>query len=337
MAKAAAFTGMILLIGACWIGAWKWGAQALEESVANSRQRLVAMGGKLGCDKQRIEGFPFRLGVFCNNVSFASPNGLAFSASGFRSAAQLYKPGHFIAELDSPAAIQLPNGVQFELGWGLLHSSAKANFSGLENIDLEIEQPVVSEGGGTAGSQTLASGEFVELHARLSPEMPDALDLAITARSIRDEKDRFPSFSLTGDFMLQRMAGVLAGDMVSGPGLLALARQFGIAGTIRSVVLKPVPGGSLELSGPLEVDSEGLLSGEIMISAQELPGLVAFLVQVLPDQREIVNNIGALLAGLEPDQATQGEMAGQRSIVLNIKRGKLSLGFIELAQIPPLF
>ena len=337
MAKAAAFTCMILLIGACWIGAWKWGAQALEARVANSRQRLVAMGGELGCDKQRIEGFPFRIGVFCNNVSFASPNGLAFSASGFRSAAQLYKPGHFIAELDSPAALQLPNGVRFELGWGLLHSSAKANISGLENIDLKLEQPVVSEGSGTAGSQTLASGEFIELHVRLSPEMPDAMDLAITARSIRDEKARFPAFSLTGDFMLQRMAGVLAGDMVSGTGLLALARQSGIAGTIRSVVLEPVSGGSLEFSGPLEVDSEGLLTGEILISARELHALAAFLVQVFPGQSEIVDNIAALLAAIEPERAADGGMATKPGIVLNIRRGKLSLGFIELAQIPPLF
>jgi hypothetical protein len=327
------FGGLILVIAALaagWYFAWNRGAAELNRHADIAIARIGAEGGRLECMDRHIEGFPFRIGIFCSAFEFAPPGGGAFSASKLRSAAQFYNPGHVISELDGPAQVQLPDGTRFELGWEALRSSIRANLDGMNALSFELRQPVLSEGRGTAGEQTLARSDDVQVHARRSPQDAATLDLAVSLSAVRDDKERFPGFSFSGDASFNS----LADQITAGGDLAAFIRDSGLSGEARSLVLEPAEGGRLVLSGPFKVDRDGLLTGEIRIEATRVAALGAFFTALFPQESETIANIAGLLGSLDSGDAGADK---PRSVTLTVSRGRISIGLIPAGSIPPLF
>jgi hypothetical protein len=335
MARGVTLLVVIAALCAGWYFAWNWGARELDRRADLAVQDISEAGGRLECKDRHIEGFPFRIGVYCTTIEFAPPGGGAYSAGQLRSAAQFYAPGHVIAELDGPAQLQLPNGSRFELGWENFRSSLRAGLSGISATSLELRQPVLSEGKGTQGEQVLASAEDAQLHLRRTPQDEKALDLAFSVQAMRDDKERFPAFSLAADTRID----ALAGQLKPGFDLSAYIRENGISGEARQIVLEPRAGGRMVLSGPFTIGADGLLDAQVRIEANSISSLGAFFIALFPDDSETISNIAGLLSSMEPSGTTDGAAATGKSatITLTIRRGAVSFGLIGLGKLPPLF
>lgn len=327
------FGGLILAMAALaagWYFAWNRGAAELNRQADLAVARVAEEGGRLECKDRHIEGFPFRIGIFCSAFEFAPPGGGAFSASSLRSAAQFYNPGHIISELDGPAQVQLADGRRFELAWENLRTSLRANLEGANAISLEIRQAVLSEGRGTAGEQTLARSDDLHVHARRSPQDAATLDLAVSLSEMRDDKERFPVFSFSGDASFSGLAERIA----AGDDLAAFIRDNGLSGEARSLVLEPAEGGRLVLSGPFKIAPDGLLDAEIRIEATRVAALGAFFTALFPQESETIGNIAGLLGSIDSGDAGAEK---PRSVTLTISRGRISIGLIPAGSVPPLF
>jgi hypothetical protein len=339
MARVGGLLVLILALGAGWHFAWNWGAGELDRRATLLTQRLAEDGARLECNDRRIEGFPFRIGVYCTTIEFAPPGGGAFSAGELRSAAQFYNPGHVVAELDGPALVQLPNGMRFQAEWENLRSSLRAGLSGISAVSLELRQPVLSEGKGTRGEQVLARSDEIQVHARRSQEDPAALDTALSTQAMRDDKERFPAFSLASDIRLDALADALR----QGFDLEAHVRESGISGEARNVVLEPSAGGRMVFSGPFKIGADGLIDAKFRIEANEIASLGTFFAALFPRSSDAIDNIAFLLSSIGPSSTGANADAGSpatgnsATITLTIQRGTVSLGLISLGTLPPLF
>lgn len=332
MARLAILIAAIAAIGAGWYTAWNWGADEIDRQAGKAIAGIASQGGRLDCRDRTVAGFPFRIGVSCSAVEFAPPGGGAVSASSFRSAAQFYDPGKVVGEMDGPALIQLPDGRRFELNWEVLRSSLRANLDSINALSVELRQPVLSEGRDTAGEQVLARSDEAQFHARRSPQDNNALDIALSAQALRDDQERFPGFSLAVEARLDAIADKIA----AGGNPLAILRREGLSGEASKVEIAPSEGGRLTLSGPFTVAPDGLLDGEITVTAERIAALGAFFTALAPGEAEMIGNVAGLLSSLET--GSSGEGAGKTaSIKLTIVRGNVSLGLIPVGELPPLF
>ncbi len=333
MARVAALLVVIVALGTGWYFAWNWGAGELDRRADLAAQRISDAGGRLECTDRRIEGFPFRIGVHCTAIEFAPPGGGAYSAGALRSAAQFYAPNRIIAELDGPAQLQLPNGSRFELGWENFRSSLRAGLSGITAASLEVRQPVLSEGKGTQGEQVLARAGDAQVHLRRTPEDEKAVDLAFSVQAMRDDKERFPAFSLAADTRID----ALADELKPGFDLDAHVRKNGISGEARNIVLEPEAGGRMVLSGPFTIGADGLVDAQLRIEAGSIPSLGAFFTALFPQDSDTIANIANLLSSLESPASTDNVSGKSATVTLTVRRGALSFGLIGLGRLPPLF
>ncbi len=331
MKRTIGFVAFLLVLGFGFVAGWRWAAGEMTAKSAEIEARIGQRGGKLECSRKRVEGFPFRIGVHCDTVGFSPPRGGAFSAGAFRSAAQLYNPGFLVAELDGPADLQLADGQRFQLDWGILRASGRASFSGVNRVSLEVGQPVLSEGSDSPAQQNLAKAEDFQLHARLSPEKEQAVDLAFSAKSLRDDQERFPALTLSADFEIEDFADQLR------PGALPIEyiRENGAKGQVRTLLIEPEGGGSLSLSGPLAIDRNGILDGDITVTTSDIRLLAAFFIKLMPQESETISNIASLIDAIKP-QSPDAD-AKTRSLKLAIRKGRMNVGFLPLGNLPPLW
>lgn len=332
MKQTVAFLLVLGLLGTGWVYGWRWVAGIVQSKAVEIEQKIADGGGKFECSGRRVEGFPFRVGIFCDTVSLIAAQGGAFSAGALRSAAQLYNPGRFVSEIDGPAAIELADGRRFRLEWKTLRNSGRVALSGVSRFSTELEEAKLQERVSDATQKGLGVAQRIELHARLAPDKSEAVDLAFLAVDVRHELDQFPGFTLSGDVQLDDFAGQMR------PGSLRVEhfRRNGASGMVRSLVLQPVAGGKLRMEGPLSVGNDGVIDGDITLSAAGIQQLAAFFLAMIPSaDAKSVETIATLLDSIVPQTNAEGKP--ERKIRLSIKRGKVSAGFLPLGQLAPLW
>jgi hypothetical protein len=181
----------------------------------------------------------------------------------------------------------------------------------------------------------LARAEDAQVHLRRTPQDDKALDLAFSVQAMRDDKERFPAFSLAADTRID----ALAYELKPGFDLDAHVRKNGISGEARQIVLEPQAGGRMVLSGPIKIGADGLVDGQLRIEASQIASLGAFFTALFPQDSDTIANIANLLSSLETPVAENGDAATGRSatVTLTIRRGAVSFGLIGLGRLPPLF
>jgi hypothetical protein len=322
---------ILLVLGSGWVVGWRYGAQLVLSKTAQTQQRIAEKGGRLECDGKRIEGFPFRLGVMCDRVEFAPPRGGAFSVGKFRSAAQLYYPGRFVSELDGPAALQLPDGRRFKLQWSEFRGSGHVTADGIDRFSAALANPVLSEGEGTAGGQDLANAQSLQIHARRSPEKDGAVDYALSLAGLAHPVSRFPAHSLELDVRLDDFVSQMK------PGALPLQhiREQGASGILRNVSVTPAEGGQLAAKGTFKISRDGLIDADLKVRASEIRLLASFAIAFAPQENEAISNIAGLLEAIAPDPTEQDGKT--RTLPVRISKGKISIGFLPVGEIPALW
>jgi hypothetical protein len=322
----------IAAIAAGWSYAWFWGAGELSARADNMVRKYAENGGRFECSNRRIEGFPFRIGIFCDGVSLAPSEGGGFDAQALRTAAQFYDPGHVVGELDGPGLLQLPDGRRFNLQWENLRASARLGLSGPYALSAELRRFLLAEGSGGTAESELAGADRLELHARKSSGSANDLDVAVLIAAFADPLERIPGLSLEADLTVEEIAEKL--DLGFDP--MNYIRENGLSAVARSIVLSPEDGGRLVLSGPFRISRAGLASGEIRIEATNLPLLGAFFMRLLPERRDLVGNIVSLLSAIVPEKGGESGPGKPISLTLTINEGSVSIGLIPVGDLPPL-
>ncbi|MEO9336594.1 DUF2125 domain-containing protein [Mesorhizobium sp. SB112] len=304
------------LLAVGYSGVWFYLADRLETTSRAVIASLNHDGVKAECTNSTARGYPFRIGIFCEQVSFEDANnGIMASAGNFRSAGQIYDPMRLIAELDGPARIDLPQAPPLELNWKNLRSSMRLAQPLPQRISVEGQELTATEPG---GEKRILTAETFEWHMR-----PNAADLDLAGNFVNLALDpslvegrALPPLSSESDVTLTNGAQLLLQDVRS---------MRGQSGTIRTLTLTTGPETGLALSGPFSIDQDGLIDASLNIAIRDPKGIASVIGDILPEYRRQIRNASSAL----------GFLGNAPSIPLTIVKGQASIGFISLGSIPP--
>ena len=307
---------VVVLFGGYSVG-WFYLANVVETQTKAAIAGVNRDGVTAECVNAVARGYPFRIGLFCDRVAFTdSDEGIALSAGGFRSAGQIYDPKRLVAELDGPARIDLPQSSPLALDWDGLRASVRLAQPVPERISLE----------GTTLKASMASGEPLAtigaFEAHMRPNGED-LDLAGSFAGLAIEQSlldgrKLPSLSSQSDLTLNN--GVEAGRLGRAEPARPIGNDQDPDGFDRS---------RDRASGQRAVlDREGRPARR-RPESRRCATPRAFrrvLADAFPESRErIVSSFSGLAA-----------LGGAPTLPLKVVKGKASLGFIPLGEIPPL-
>lgn len=307
----------ILVVVCAYIAGWYYLAGQLETTVNRSMRDIRTAGGEADCVEQSVQGFPFRIGLFCEGVTYANPaHDVRVEAGAFRSAAQIYQPRTIIGEIDGPMQADLPGLVPLSATWNLMHASVRLAEPLPTALSVEGRGVTVREG--SADGIELFTAENTQLHLRTNGG-----DVDLGAR--------FSGLRLTGLGATQDAPALQAEANMTVFDGVALAASpeavaLGYKTEIRAMTLSFGPDAAISLAGPLAVDSSGLIDAQLTLSARRPDALARVLTTLFPEQqREIeMASSGLMMLGSTP------------SLPLVIRKGRASIAFITLGDIPPL-
>jgi hypothetical protein len=300
-------TAFIVLLFGGYSAGWFYVADMLETRAGDAIQGFSRNGRAAECSDMKAEGFPFRIGLWCDSVRYEDAR-FAVAADSFRSAAQVYDPFHVVAELDSPATLDLPVVGPVEAAWDNLRASVNADFDFPQRASFELRGLKAA----LDRHQTSLEVKAGEAHMRRNG---DDLDVALS----------FSGALATGQRALANLPpldGAL--DLTLNDGVrIALqggGSPRGWSGTIRTLSISAGPDTGLTLSGPIAVDEQGLVNANLMIGIRNPAGISSILQAVFPK----AGNLSSLAA------------LGDTQLPLTIVNGHASLSFISLGAVPRL-
>lgn len=302
-----------------WLYAAGWVKERLSRRLEASQGRMVAYS----CGDLDVRGFPFRIGVFCDTVGIDDrPSGLSATFGALRSAAQVYRPGHAVIELDGPAQVRVTPDLALFADWSLMHASAVAWTDGLDRASLAYD---ALKGRFTAPSAGLSVGiaaRHGEAHVRRSGE---ALDVAGSSDGlVLDLGDRvLPPLDAAVDLTIADAAGWIS---AGGPPDDA---PYGAKAELRRLSLDLGGGHRAVLSGPLSLGQDGMLSGTLDLDIEGISVWRDRIVEAFPEIADTANRVALAISGLSKG----GDRA---SVKLALRDGTVYLGVFPIAFVPPL-
>ncbi|MEN0087439.1 MAG: DUF2125 domain-containing protein [Pseudomonadota bacterium] len=333
------FGGSIAFVVVALTGAWFFVASQVGSLVERELEALNTPQQTLTCAGQDIVGFPFRLGLRCEQVEFASePDGLVVQAGTLLTAAQVYAPRHQIIELKSPVRIETPRSFPMVIDWDSARSSVRINSSNaLQRFVLEIANVSASTALPDAPARKLISltklFSVAEPFAFEGQEEANDLRMFVQADAIVPSGITMPPFNFEGTIALDNGTELLADPDQWLAALPQLREPIQLEGvTLRTGNMR------IELSGRLSVNGAGLLNGTIRMAGQGLEdGLTALQQGIDPRATELKQTLDTLvptiLALAQPD-ADNPNIRNAPPII--IRDGRVVLGLLPLGEIPPL-
>lgn len=309
---------IILLFGGYSAG-WFYVADRVKAEVAVALARMNRGGVSVECANPQVGGFPFRIGVSCDRVGYEDgERQLQASAGGFRSLAQVYQPTRALAELDGPLRASAPGLVPLRLDWEKLRASVRIARPLPERVSVEAEG--LKAATDAAGSPALPLFGAARAEAHLRPNGADVDWAGSFAGLLVDP-------SAVGGRTLPVMDGSGQATVRNGVELL-LGRPKSLRGQSVDIASLDLTSGEAEmaLSGPLSVADDGLVDADLTVTVRNPTAVAEVLATAFPEQQGPIRQGFAGLALL----------GNETSMPLKIVRGKATLAFIELGDIPPL-
>lgn len=316
-------TVAIVLFGALYTGGWFYAASWLKDratkELAASEQGLHSAS----CSNLSVRGYPFRIGVFCDSLGIDDrASGLSATFGAFRSAAQVYRPGHAVIELDGPAQVRVTPDVAFDVDWDLMRASAVAWTNGLDRASIAYDGLKGRLNVPSKGLSLGIAATHGEKHIRQSGE---ALDVAASLEALSlDLGDKvLPPLNVAVDVTIADAAKWISAE--GPPPTLPL----GTSAELRGLSLDLGADNRMTLSGPVSVDDAGYVSGALDLTIEGVTGWRDRISEVFPDAAETVQRVAGAIKGLSGGH--------DRAVVkLNIRQGTVYLGLFPVAEIPPL-
>jgi hypothetical protein len=325
----------ILLFLVVYSGAWFFAANRIETQLPAFLSDNKGIGSSAECGGMSVRGFPFRIGLFCDTVRLDdAAHGASASFGALRSAAQVYRPGHAVVELDGPAEIRVSPGLTVSADWSLLHASMQATLSGLDRTSMTYDQltgtvilPATHEHAAIGDTHKLAfAAGHGEAHFRQNgPDLDAALSVDGFDAKVDGAPSLLPLLNASADMtFVDRAALMNAGGLK--PGALRNSK-----GEMRNLTLDLGGGMVTTASGPFTVDDKGLISGEFSVTMKNIEGWRQNLVKVFSneDGTAMVNNIANMLTALADGK-------NEATVKLNVRDGIAFLAFFPIGELPQL-
>lgn len=313
------FAVFILFLIGGYSALWYYLAGRLENSARMAMAALNHDGVIAECANAEVRGYPFRLGLFCDSLGYENPaTNIAATAGSLRSAAQIYEPTHIVGELDGPLRTAIPGIAPLWLDWDNLRASVRLASPFPERLSMEAEGLSAQTDPEDGDPVPLFSADRMEGHLR-----PNGADIDWAGSFAGLEIDpvnaggrELPVLAGSGDATLKNGLALLGSNVQNLRGQAADIRQLDLSSGEAGV----------SVAGPVSVGEDGLIDASLTIKVRNLEALSAILAKAFPEAQSQIRSGFAGLAML----------GSQQSLPLRITKGKATLGFIPLGNIPPL-
>lgn len=303
---------------------WNWTADKLKVSLNEKLTEFSSNGKTITCNNLDIEGFPFRLGIRCSHTAFDdNARRIGLSAGALRTAAQIYKPGKIIAELDGPMLLSDKSN-QLEINWKNLKASANidltdVNRTSIEAIDLRIDfkNTVFKDLGSLLA-------EDLQIHLK---QNENDLDVAASAEKLIAQAKGDRIIMPSSEFFI--VAKLLGG--ASALAHTSLDEDFNIRNSninLEHFNFISEKGAKISADGPLRISAKGLLSGELNLTISKVS---EFLQIAQKNNPKIAQNLAQINAFLP---MFQNGANGDIKLKLTLRDGFVQAGLFPLGFIP---
>jgi hypothetical protein len=319
----------LLVVG--WAGFWFTVKSRVAATLDQAIVREAAAGRNWSCANRSIAGFPFRIEVKCSTLSLAregDPSAPALVMGPVLAVAQIYSPGHIIAESTGPFTATWANGRKASLVWDAAQVSLKQASGQLERLSLTSDKPVLTLSGFENGDGTSRAQRF-ESHVRPSPRRAGdaALDLALSFRALEmPALDQL--FSSLQPAELKFETSISQSPALAGGVTPVTVEAWRLAGGILDLGLISLTKGtaSFEGQGRFEIDEFRRIKGRLDGAQSGIDTLGGVRVSAMLDA-------GALLSGRPAAQA-QGGRNLKPLPPLEARDGRLYLGPLRIPGTP---
>ncbi|MBC7283742.1 DUF2125 domain-containing protein [Hoeflea sp.] len=302
-----------------WTVGWFLVAAKIEERLPETLAGIVGANAKAGCENAEVRGYPFRFGVFCQTLSYANADDRVTAISGeLRSAAQFYRPGHIVAEIDGPLAITAP-GLDARLDWRTLQTSVQATADGVSRGSLDGRTVSFDiDGAGLPQRLAMQAGK-INAHGRQNG--PD-LDIALYGEDFQNSLVAgLTAKAFTLEATLPGQAGLLDAPYT------AITIPFETR--LHRLAIELDETSSLEISGPVQVGVDRRISGTLKVTLRNPQRIIEIAATLDPDIAKLINRFAPLIATLDTSPGEDGF-----TLPLTIQNSRVSLGMIPLGQLP---
>lgn len=319
---------LLALVAVIYTIGWFYLADKVETRAINDLKALTTKGVNVQCENLTTGGFPLKLNVVCETISWQQKSkGISLIAGRFSSGSAIYAPMSLNNQLTGPAFINFPGLEPLEINWSRFTSNTRLaqplpKKISLKSYDLNISlrnEPTVSE----------ILSKLQELEITLSNEN-DNLNL----------NGRFAGLAFAPQFIshnkIPEIDGLLdislfnAQRLIDNRKLPLTETLRGQSGEIKHVMISMSNGAIISLRGSFSVNDDGEINGHIKISLTNPPALAQAAQALFPQE---ANNIATLLFAIS---AMPKDEKGNPTLNVTIKDGKANAGFIPLGRLPTL-
>ncbi|MEN3390650.1 DUF2125 domain-containing protein [Brucella melitensis] len=313
---------------AAYTAGWFYIADRLEAKARADMARLDAQGVGVQCENLHMGGYPLRINVVCDSISWQRPSeGMAFRAGKFSSGSPLYAPYSLTNALTGPAFIEFPGISPLEVNWSKFTSNTRLARPFPTEIEIAARDVAVGLRTEPTKTEPLSSLEHMNVQIDGSTGMLKLMGrfagLKFAPSVIGNAKS--PELDGVADIDISDAEGLLASDSES-----VYQRLRGHSGTINQAFVSMPNGAMVSLTGPFSVNEDGLINADLKLTLVNAQSLAQAGQAVFPAQG---GNIATVLFALSA--MPKGEN-GNPTMEIAIRKGKASAGFIPLGRLPAL-
>ncbi|ABQ60986.1 hypothetical protein H721_01914 [Brucella ovis IntaBari-2006-46-332] len=313
---------------AAYTAGWFYIADRLEAKARADMARLDAQGVGVQCENLHMGGYPLRINVVCDSISWQRPSeGMAFRAGKFSSGSPLYAPYSLTNALTGPAFIEFPGISPLEVNWSKFTSNTRLARPFPTEIEIAARDVAVGLRTEPTKTEPLSSLEYMNVQIDGSTGMLKLMGrfagLKFAPSVIGNAKS--PELDGVADIDISDAEGLLASDSES-----VYQRLRGHSGTINQAFVSMPNGAMVSLTGPFSVNEDGLINADLKLTLVNAQSLAQAGQAVFPAQG---GNIATVLFALS---AMPKDENGNPTMEIAIRKGKASAGFIPLGRLPAL-
>ena len=327
MAKWGLFMGALF---ALWFGGWLAVANWADGKIGDVITQLDKRNISISCSDREVRGFPFRLGIYCNDAGVNDQvHQFSVQTGTVRSAAQIYAPKKNVVEIDGPFTFDNP-AVSLNANWELMRLYVEVERGGFDLLSSNFTKLE-----GTFNDLLFGSSKG-EAHLRPTPPKPEQtggtgidLDVASTLEGVVFDGSTETKADLVVDVTVERGYG----DFIVKRRALNDWLADGARVEVRTLGLTTPGGGGLALAGPLQIHADGTASGDVKVGVDNLEELARWVTEVNPEFGPMITALGQGVSLLGRDE----ELSGRKMKVLDVKlvRGQASVAGLNIGVIPP--
>jgi hypothetical protein len=377
---------LLLIAAIAWSMFWFYAASQVDAKADAWRAQEMKSGRFYDCANHSISGFPFRLEVRCGDASvklvsqsagqMASQTPVTAKLASILVVAQVYEPGHLIAEFAAPATISDRSGApSFAVNWRLGQSSVIGLPGVPQRASIVFDDPAIDRIDGSM-QVPLALAKHVELHGRLAEgtpadqpviesvleirggsikglhpllEEPFDADVRALLHGLKDFSPkpwpvRFRELQASGGHVEIVQSRIQQGDLIAvAAGSLGLSPSGHLEGELQMTVAgieKVIP--ALGVDKMLEdgVPQSTLDRVAPGVKTQDISNLMGALDRAIPGLGKVVKqnaNVGVAVGINALGKETVLEGKKARTFPLRFVDGAVFFGPLKVAQTPALF